>query len=59
MALERKEKKVRNFGSVYHPRFKTELVELVHAMTHTTKEKLRRMAKRALYGWYYRLRAER
>ncbi|GEM_PF-4051454 len=47
------------FHSFYRPRFKAELVELVHAMTHTTKAKLRRMAKRSLYGWYYRLRAER
>ena len=47
------------FHSFYRPRFKDELVELIHGLTQTQKAKLRRMAKRQLYGWYYRLRAER
>ena len=47
------------FHSFYRPRFKDELVEVIHAMTRAQKTKLRRMAKRSLYGWYFRLRAER
>jgi len=60
---ERKEKrgdrKVSPFHTFFRPRFKDELVEAIHALTRTQKTKLRRMAKRELYGWYYRLRVER